>query len=1010
MQEPRPAAVSERPAVEATGRHSAPASRTPACDAAPAHGLEILTGGSAQRAALLAQRAQALIAQRSAPESILLVGVDGGAVGALRAALRAAGGPKPRVVSALGLALELVAAGAGAAQGAAEPRAASRQARLALAAEAALEREARHQGSARRRALRMLAQELERIDVESAAAPGGARRTEALSAPETLWAAAEALQRRGRLLDALAARYSHLLVAGTPDLSGAGAALIAALAALPAQITIALPARAAQRLRELLAKAYGDAEVPVRELPADVEPSERSGGRSGVELLLCADRHARARWLAAEVEAQLGRDGRSRVAVVLPSLARDGRELAGALRARHLPFFAPFAPEMFAPPPVRDLLAWLRLLLDPHATEAMRLLLRPPALPPAEAAHVSRLLQGRRLDLASAAAAVAQAPQCSPAARERIHSFLELHSALRQELAEAQPWTLLPALIWRAGLHELSEPDTDRPARCAAGALAALQALGQELAELRPDADAAAIARDILAIADAGLPLVAGEAEDPWGEEGSWPEDCTGVPLLLSAADSWAHPLDVVIVAPGASLPSSAEQPQRSRGERSERERSERELGVLERWLELGRERALVVAAEPFGTAAAGALGGAAQLLSRRLDRSWERIDGDRLAGPKLSSSLMRGARKALIDELEAVGSHLGELRLDSEQEIAAGVSAALAYMKLAALRALPAEADPRAHSEDLDARLLRSASPQQRELFHGSPVAQLAAQRLPELLAGAEQSGAGAAPAIAGAERSLAALLPRRGQGLVLSASDLDSFRSCPLRFKFARLLHLPRYQTPEQRFGIAVHRALERFHARFAGDQDGARGDAGARVIESCLGAAWQRVGLGRGGAELYALARDALLDYQRSLALRPADPVWLERSFAIRVGPHTLRGRVDRVDRIDDRHYEIIDYKTSRARPLEQLEEQLQLEVYGLAAQEEWGCEQVTLTYSFIIDGVQVRLPQRSAEERRARVAQALEQVAGEILALRFTPRPSYAACAACDFLAVCPAVES
>lgn len=1001
-------------------------------------GGTIVAAGLAEGAEALARRAQALLAAGAAPESILMVGMDAAALGALRAGRRAAGGPRPRSVSALGLALELIEAARASEHDAAEALPASRQARLALLAQAAMGAEARHSSSARGRRLRMLAQALERIDELSpgqrAAIPCGdasagsqpaaascaltaeqvrmvklhdeaLRRCAALSARDALWRAAELLEASERLRGLLAARYCSLLIAGTREVRPADEALLGALSRAPVEITMALPPPVASRMRGAREKVAPDAAAAVRGgalAPASGLPAAR---RCTPAFLLCADRHARARWIAAEVEAQLARADHLQVAVVMPSLADEGRELAGALKARHLPFFAPFAPEMFAPAAVRDLLAWLRLLLDPQAGAGMRLLLHEPSLPPAEVAQISRLVQARRLDLASAAQAVAQTPECSPVARERIQSFLDRYRALSQELAEAAPWTLLPSLIWRAGLHERADPEVERLRACTRSALAAVEALAQELAELRAAADAPAIAQDILAIADSGLPLLAAEALELCGSETFSPQDCAGVPLLLGAEDAWPHPLDVVIIAPGC-----AHAPSPERREGGGRRCAAQELRALERWPGLARERALVVAAEPLGASPGDAPLPAAEQLRRRFDRSWEQIDGARAALPGLAGGLMRSARAALIEELEAVGGHLGELRLDSEYEIAAGLSAALDYMKLAALRALPGDVDPREQIEDLDARLLRSASDQTRELFGSSRVARMLEQGMPGRPAGGSDAAGALQPAAGSSERSLAALLPRRGEGLVLSASDLDSFMACPLRFKFARVLRLPRGQTSEQRFGIAVHRALERFHARFVGDRPSAQGAEGAFAIEQYLATAWRRVGLAGAGQELYALARDALLAYQRSLAGQAGEPVWLERSFAIRLGAHTLRGRVDRIDRIDDGHYEIIDYKTGRARSLEQLEAELQLEVYGLAAQQAWGCREVTLTYNFVVDGVQVRLPQRSAHERRARVERALEQVAEELLALRFTPRPSFAACSTCDFLAVCPAVES
>ena len=63
--------------------------------------------------------------------------------------------------------------------------------------------------------------------------------------------------------------------------------------------------------------------------------------------------------------------------------------------------------------------------------------------------------------------------------------------------------------------------------------------------------------------------------------------------------------------------------------------------------------------------------------------------------------------------------------------------------------------------------------------------------------------------------EPSLEQFIPRRGDGLALSASDIDLYRTCPLKYKFARVFAIPQEPTINQRFGILIHQVLERFHA---------------------------------------------------------------------------------------------------------------------------------------------------------------------------------------------------
>jgi DNA helicase-2/ATP-dependent DNA helicase PcrA len=274
-------------------------------------------------------------------------------------------------------------------------------------------------------------------------------------------------------------------------------------------------------------------------------------------------------------------------------------------------------------------------------------------------------------------------------------------------------------------------------------------------------------------------------------------------------------------------------------------------------------------------------------------------------------------------------------------------------------------------------------------------------------LLAGAgggEAPALPAPPSLAGAARgepSLQSLLPRNGEGLVLSASDIETYRSCPLRYKFARVLRIPVDQTRHQRFGIVVHQVLERYHA------------AGASTLPELLDlldAAWRRAGFGAAEPErrLREKAATALTRYHRRLAEEPAEPVWFERSFSFRLGPHQLRGRVDRIDRLPGERegYELIDYKTSRPKSAAQLGRDIQLSLYALGAREAWRLESPRQAYYYVLDDRKVPVP---AGRDEAWVTDTVLAVGEGILAQEFEPTPSPAACSICDYRILCPAAQ-
>ncbi len=110
---------------------------------------------------------------------------------------------------------------------------------------------------------------------------------------------------------------------------------------------------------------------------------------------------------------------------------------------------------------------------------------------------------------------------------------------------------------------------------------------------------------------------------------------------------------------------------------------------------------------------------------------------------------------------------------------------------------------------------LLQVATPEQAELF------QLSA--LDEYLRDSERDERRRREAIGAPDgETLEPFIPRRGDGLMLSASDIETYRMCPLKYKFARVFRIPQEPTINQRFGILLHQVLERFHQSEGGSLD--------------------------------------------------------------------------------------------------------------------------------------------------------------------------------------------
>ena len=197
------------------------------------------------------------------------------------------------------------------------------------------------------------------------------------------------------------------------------------------------------------------------------------------------------------------------------------------------------------------------------------------------------------------------------------------------------------------------------------------------------------------------------------------------------------------------------------------------------------------------------------------------RLHEEELFGP--AEGLHATYRKLREEVLEAswkAGRELSEPRLDTVVDVNRAIARYLELLKLAALAQRPGEEATAEAIEAVNGLLRQVATPEQQAELDASP--------LDAYLLDSERERDGRRKLIAARhEPSLEAFLPRRGDGaLSLSASDLDLYLTCPLKYKFGRVFGIPQEPTINQRFGILIHNVLERFHKDSGEDERRGRG----------------------------------------------------------------------------------------------------------------------------------------------------------------------------------------
>jgi DNA helicase-2/ATP-dependent DNA helicase PcrA len=634
--------------------------------------------------------------------------------------------------------------------------------------------------------------------------------------------------------------------------------------------------------------------------------------------------------------------------VLLDNLATDGGAVAAAMEERGIPFHLAGPAALFQRPEVRDAIAWLRVLADPgDSAAAARALTRPPIeLRSTDLARLTTIARRRKIDLVSACDAALESPQIQPEGRERIQSFLKLYGEASTAMEERRADVFVRRLIERIGLRRqrLFAAEPEVAERLLG--LSRLAELAAAWARREPHGSTRDFVRYLSAVAEAGV-------EPAGGEEPRSPGSVRGLDARSARGTEFGH---VFMLGVESAHPQARSTLVRSRIE------ADRE-GPGEEAEELHEE-------ELFGPAE-GLHATYRKLREEVLEASWQ------------------------------AGRELSEPRLDTVVDVNRAIARHLELLKLAALAQRPGEEATAEAIEAVNGLLRQVATPEQQSELDASP--------LDAYLLDSEQERDGRRKLIAARhEPSLEAFLPRRGDGaLSLSASDLDLYLTCPLKYKFRRVFGIPQEPTINQRFGILIHSVLERFHKD--SDESGAK-EGGEAGLMDLFEVGWRRSGFGSSDDELQFRdrAREAMRLYWQREGESEGEPVWLERKFDIRIGPHQVRGRVDRVDRLPDGSYELIDYKTGERKSEAQLENDLQLALYRLAAREAWGLEAGTGSYYYVLDAEKVAAPVRPDDAER--VERTVLEVGEGVLGQDFEPRPSPTTCSWCDYRLICPAAES
>jgi DNA helicase-2/ATP-dependent DNA helicase PcrA len=249
---------------------------------------------------------------------------------------------------------------------------------------------------------------------------------------------------------------------------------------------------------------------------------------------------------------------------------------------------------------------------------------------------------------------------------------------------------------------------------------------------------------------------------------------------------------------------------------------------------------------------------------------------------------------------------------------------------------------------------------------------------------------------------------LPRLGADNVLTVSytEIDDYRRCPLRYRYAHVLRIPVLPTPAMVYGSALHRAVADFLRRKREGEQPTLAQLEATFRSSWIG----------GGfispdheSERFEAGLTALRRFFADEQGKPA-PDLVEQRFSFMLGNDRVVGQWDRVDRTAD-GVEIADYKSSvldgeEGTPQRRAAKNMQLPVYALAYQKTFGELPAKTALIFLESGQRGEV--KPTPDAMGAIGAVITSTAAKIRARQFAAdpeRPEARTCSQCPYNAIC-----
>jgi len=239
----------------------------------------------------------------------------------------------------------------------------------------------------------------------------------------------------------------------------------------------------------------------------------------------------------------------------------------------------------------------------------------------------------------------------------------------------------------------------------------------------------------------------------------------------------------------------------------------------------------------------------------------------------------------------------------------------------------------------------------------------------------------------------------------LRLSFSQIDTYQTCPLMYKFRYIFKVHSPKTAPPTFGQVIHKTLQHFYTNL---KDGRKADKNTllKLYESfwepgCFEDKMQELSYKKKGemqlTHYYEKNKDIL-----------QPPLYIEKLFLLNLDDITIDGKIDRIDNIGTNKIEIIDYKTGKPKDQKKADRDLQMSIYAAAVQNILPEEKLEKLTFYYLDNNEAVSTTRT-EEQLEETFSGIKNIADDIREQKFSPTEGFH-CNWCAYRWICPTKQT